>query len=364
MSRTPWLSRIGLTLLTTLPVGVLAAPAEAATARVASVVESTKVQYKAASGKQNKVVVTRSGNTITIDDVVTVKPGKGCKKLDRTKVRCTTKKAPTRVRIYTYDRNDSIVNKSGLAMTADGGTGSDRITGGPRADILRGDRGADKIWGLGGKDEIDGSYDNDRLYGGDGDDEVDDGFGNDVVYGNNGDDRLLGSTGNDKFYGGAGNDNYDPFQPYDQQVKTDADYFSGGAGVDYGNYGGYYTAVTIDADGVKGDDGIKGEHDTLAADVEVLIGTDKNDHLYGTARDEVFFGLGGNDVISGGAGDDILYGQDGSDKLYGGAGDDIVDGSGDNAKDLLDAGSNGAGGDACYPSPTDTRTGCEMVFNR
>ena len=91
------------------------------------------MQYKAAKGKQNKVVVTRSGNTVTVDDKVAVKAGKGCKavKGDKTKVRCTTKKAPTRVRVYTYDRNDSIVNKTGLATTADGGTGNDSITGGP-----------------------------------------------------------------------------------------------------------------------------------------------------------------------------------------------------------------------------------------
>ncbi|MEU4243765.1 hypothetical protein [Actinoplanes sp. NPDC026619] len=63
-------------------------------------------------------------------------PGKGCKKVkgDKTRVRCTPKKTPIRVRVYTYDRNDSIVDRTDLAMTADGGTGNDRIAGGPRGD--------------------------------------------------------------------------------------------------------------------------------------------------------------------------------------------------------------------------------------
>src|SRR3954454_13789602 len=105
LSRPTWLARVSLSLLTTIGVGALAAaPAEAASTGVASVVESTKVQYKAAKGKQNKVVITRSGRTITIDDKAAIKPGKGCKQVkgDKTKVRCTTGKTPTRVRAYTY----------------------------------------------------------------------------------------------------------------------------------------------------------------------------------------------------------------------------------------------------------------------
>ncbi|MEU4214236.1 hypothetical protein [Actinoplanes sp. NPDC026623] len=88
MSRSQWLSRVGLALLTTVSAGALTAPAEAATTGVASVVETVKVQYQAASGKQNKVVATRSGNTITIDDVVAIKAGKGCKavKGDKTSI--------------------------------------------------------------------------------------------------------------------------------------------------------------------------------------------------------------------------------------------------------------------------------------
>jgi serralysin len=361
VSRSLWAARVGLTLLTTISVGVLAAPAQAASAGIASV-SGTRVLYSAARGAANKVVVTRSGKTVTIDDVVAVKPGSGCKKVDSSKVRCTTKKAPTRVVVATSDRNDSIVNKSDLAMTADGGLGNDQITGGPKADILRGDRGADTIRGLGGNDTIDASYDNDHVYAGDGNDKIEDGFGNDVVYGGNGDDVLTGHPGNDRFYGGPGDDQFRPFYPYKQET-ADADYFSGGPGTDYADYLAYDKGVTIDADGVKGDDGVKGEHDTLATDIEVLWGSLHDDHIYGTSRDDIIQGGGGNDVIYGYGGNDRLSGDDGLDKIYGGAGDDLLSGEdwGYNRKDLLDAGSNGADGDYCYPTKADTTFGCEHI---
>ncbi|GAA2845934.1 hypothetical protein Acy02nite_47630 [Actinoplanes cyaneus] len=361
MSRSLWVSRIGLTLLTTISVGVLATPAEAASAGVASV-SGTRVLYSAARGTANKVVVTRSGRTVTIDDVVAVKPGAGCKKVDSSKVRCTTKRTPSRVVVATSDRNDSIVNKSGLAMTADGGTGNDQITGGPKADFLRGDNGADTIRGLGGKDTIEAGFDNDHVYAGDGDDKISDGFGNDVLYGGNGDDVFRGDPGNDRFYGGPGRDEFVPSYPY-QQEKADADYFSGGPGTDYAEYFTYDKSVTLDADGVKGDDGVKGEHDTLAADVEALWGSLQGDHIYGTSHDDILQGLGGNDVIYGYGGNDQLSGDDGIDKVYGGAGDDLLSGEdwGNNRKDLLDAGSNGADGDYCYPTKADTTVGCEHI---
>lgn len=365
MFRSIWLTRVGLTLLTTIGGGMLAAPAKAASTGVASVVGSTTVQYKAAKGKQNNVVVTRSGRTITIDDTVAVKPGKGCKKVsgDTTKVRCTTTKTPTWVRVYTDDRNDSITNKTDLAVTADGGTGNDKITGGPRRDILRGDRGKDTIRGLGGNDWIDGSYDNDHIYGGDGGDRIEDGFGKDVVHGQNGDDLFLGGTGDDKFYGDAGSDTFEPLEPYKNQIYDDSDVFSGGSGGDMIVYG-YFRSITADADDVTGDDGAKGEHDTIKTDVEAVYGGYGNDRLYGTSRDDVLGGMGGNDMIYGGAGNDSLAGGAGADKLYGGTGSDWLDGRDfdtDDDKDVLDAGSNPVGGDSCWTTRRDVKVGCENI---
>ena len=97
VSRSVWLARAGLVLVSTVALGGFAVPAEAATTGAVSVVETTKVRYKAGKGRQNKVVVTRSGSTITVDDQVAIKAGAGCKAIrgDKTKVRCTTRKAPT-----------------------------------------------------------------------------------------------------------------------------------------------------------------------------------------------------------------------------------------------------------------------------
>ncbi|MET8151304.1 hypothetical protein ACIBSW_31805 [Actinoplanes sp. NPDC049668] len=325
MSRSFWYGCAGLALLTSATtVGLLVAPAQAAAAGVASVVEGTKIQYKAGSKTTNKVVATRSGNAVTIDDVVAVKPGKGCKKIDKTKVRCTTRKAPVRIRVYLGAKNDSVVNKTDLPMTASGGDGNDRITGGPRADLLSGGAGKDQIWGGGGGDRVDGGDSADRLHGGAGNDFLNGGLGNDFLYGEAGNDNISGEQGNDKEYGGAGQDwlHQNPIP----SSSTGADLISGGSGVDFVYYQGRRKAITADLDGAKGDDGEAGERDTLLADIEGLTGGDGNDRLTGHSGldlleggpgNDTLRGLGGNDVLSGAAGQDRLEGGDGNDVLYG-----------------------------------------------
>jgi Ca2+-binding RTX toxin-like protein len=315
MSRSRWLTRAGLALFTsTAAVGTLAAPAQAASTGVASV-SGAKVVFKAGSNKTNKVVITRSGRTVTIDDAVALKPGKGCKKVDKTKVRCTTATNPARVTVSLGTRNDSVVNKSDLPISAYGGGGNDKLTGGPRNDLLDGGDGADRIWGLGGNDKLRGRYGNDALSGG------------------VGDDILDGGSGNDREYGGAGDDEF--AQPLDPG-KADADLLSGGPGRDLADYSGRRKAITADSDGVQGDDGAKGEHDTLTG-VERIWGGAGNDHLYGTPGADELQGGPGSNVISGGAGNDQLLGGSGNDRLTGGAGDDFLDG--DTGADVLLGGS-------------------------
>jgi hypothetical protein len=55
-----------------------------------------------------------------------------------------------------------------------------------------------------------------------------------------------------------------------------------------------------------------------------LVGTHRNDAIYGTAGPDVIMGLSGNDEIWGRDGDDIICGGEGNDKLYGKAGNDIL----------------------------------------
>ena len=161
------------------------------------------------------------------------------------------------------------------------------------------------------------------------------------MLGGNGHDLMFGMNGNDRMYGGAGDDS---FHMFEATAPGDADYISGGSGArDAVTYITYEKPITADADGVTGDDGAKGEHDTIAGDIEEIQGGGGDDHLYGTGRDDYLYGWEGNDVIRGGGGDDLVAGEGGRDWLYGETGDDYVSGSetGDpQARDRLDGGAN------------------------
>lgn len=406
MARFVWLPRAALVLLTTVSAGALAAPAQAATTGVASVVASTKVQFKAANGKQNQVAVTRTRNTITIDDRVVIKAGKGCKavKGDKTKVKCTTRKAPTQVLVYTYDKADSIRNETSVPVYADGGTGNDEVLGGSGADELHGWTGADRIYGRGGEDHIWGWTGSNTIYGGAAKDTIWGGSSVDYIYGEGGKDEIFGDAGNDRIHGGAerdwligeaGNDSIwgddaddylygsagddilsggnglDELYPDDGHDRVyggpggdrisayaingegvGADYYSGGGGHDWLTYGSYFTkAVTVDADGVTGDDGAKGERDTVATDIEAITGG---------SGDDVIVGRPGGDNLSGGPGDDSLYGGGGADFLDGDDGDDYLSSNDDDkAPDSLNGGD---GDDECLPGDQDYSFNCENIL--
>lgn len=338
-SRNAWLTRAGTALvITTAAVGVFAAPAQAAATGVASV-SGAKLTFLAGSGKTNRVWITESGGTVTVDDRVAVKAGKGCKAVegDKTKVICAGVES---VSVSLGKGNDVFVNASGLTADAYGGTGNDTLTGGTVRDVLRGGSGNDTINGGGGTDYIYGETGNDTIYGGDGNDRIYGDSGNDLIHGGAGTDLIRDGSGNDRAYGDAGNDVL-----YDNKGKDwyygsagddvlragdgkDADRYSGGAGTDTVSYLHMSEAVTAaggitaDADGVSGDDGRSGEHDTIATDVENLTGSHGNDRLYGTADANVLIGAGGNDRVYGRGGSDTLEGDDGRDRLDGGAGND------------------------------------------
>ncbi|MEV0897063.1 calcium-binding protein [Actinoplanes sp. NPDC049802] len=377
MSRSVWPARLAVLLTGGATVALIAAPAQAASTGVASVDGTTKVQYKAATGKQNRVVLTRTGNTITIDDVVAVKAGKGCKavKGDKTKTMCTTSKAPTRIRVYTYDRNDIVTNNTDVWSALDGGTGNDKLLGGARGDRLTGGAGVDRLHGLGGNDYFLGGPGGDLLNGGAGNDTVHGESGNDVILGETGDDDLFGETGNDRMHGGAGNDTlmgyagrdrlygdagFDRLSGDENDKNVSADILMGGDGEDWVNYGSYMKGVRVDLDGASGDDGRPGEGDTVGADVEVIQGSYAGDTLIGNASANYIHGDVGNDTIYGLGGDDTLFGSSGNDKVYGGAGDDTLEGDEEpRTADRLDGGANGTAGDTCRAYKGDTRVNCE-----
>jgi Ca2+-binding RTX toxin-like protein len=335
--------------LLTAGTALLAAPAAAAATGVASVVSATKVQYKAASGKVNKVVVTRSGRTFTIDDVVTVKAGKGCKavKGDKTKVRCTTSKNPDWFRVYTGDKNDTITNKTDLGMTARAGSGNNTITGGPKHDELFADDGHDRIYAKGGADYVYSAGGNDYISGGPGSNELIGGPGNDTIYGGPDFDRIRPDAGNDVVHGGDSGDFFeessgrdvlfgdggsDEFFQNEHQGRGAQD-MRGGSGWDVVNYSTRTKAVYADLDGRKGDDGATGEGDTIGADVEGIYGGRGNDYLGGNSAANTLAGNEGNDKILGYGGDDLLTGNDGNDRLEGSSGNDSL--SGDFGADVM-----------------------------
>lgn len=58
--------------------------------------------------------------------------------------------------------------------------------------------------------------------------------------------------------------------------------------------------------------------------MSVLKGTTKSDTMVGTGKDDMIFGESGKDTISGGAGSDMIFGGGGNDKLAGETGDDTI----------------------------------------
>lgn len=302
---------------------LLPAPAQAASRGTAWSSGGT-IFYTAARGAVNDVVITRSGNSVTIDDRVAINVGNGCVTVhgDRTKLRCYAESRLAQVSVYLNDKNDRLVNRTSVATLIQGDAGNDRLTGGAGADILVG------------------------------------GTGNDVLAGGSGRDILSGGTGNDNLSGGAGNDYF----------NTDAgrDVIRGGSGRDRVSYNGRSAAVYVDLDGARGDDGARGEGDSVGTDVEDVVGGAGSDRLTGNSGHNELLGGPGNDYLAGGKGHDILVGGSGNDTLRGDAGDDHLVGEqrygGGNARarDSLNGGSSARRGDICVATKSTKMVSCEI----
>ncbi len=208
----------------------------------------------------------------------------------------------------------------------------DTLTGGPGNDFIDGWLSGDTIDGLGGNDVLDGGGEGDTIYGGGGDDRLtgissgvflDGGSGNDVLalsgagdlHGGSGNDQLTGEGGNQNLRGGPGDD-----------------VLVGGTGDDTADYSDRPQGVSVDFAG-GGGDGIPGENDVVAYDVENGIGTPFLDTFTGSDR---------NNRLDGGGGPDNLLGYDGHDVLVegGGAGDNLNGGGGTDTVDYAAATAN------------------------
>ncbi|NML15004.1 M10 family metallopeptidase [Azohydromonas caseinilytica] len=92
---------------------------------------------------------------------------------------------------------------------AQGGGGSDDITGNDVANRLDGGGGNDVVRANAGNDTLLGGFGNDTLDGGSGNDSLDGGAGSDTLLGGLGNDLLVGGAGRDALGGGAGSDVFD-----------------------------------------------------------------------------------------------------------------------------------------------------------
>jgi Ca2+-binding RTX toxin-like protein len=122
---------------------------------------------------------------------------------------------------------------------ANGGAGSDILTGSSAVNRIFGNGGNDKIKGLGGNDDLFAGPGNDTVSGAEGRDDIEGGSGNDLLLGgadndaidgeaNN--DTLIGGSGRDVLNGGSGNDLI--FAQDGQFEPTGGDLVTGGAGTD------------------------------------------------------------------------------------------------------------------------------------
>lgn len=317
---------IGLSASIGLSGALVAGPAEAASTGTVWVRTTTDLEYKAAAGHQNNLVITVSGGTVTIDDSAKLKPGAGCRAVPghTTVVTCALAN-PDLMVVTLGDNNDTLVNKSNLRLSAYGGAGNDTLTGGARSERLFGGAGNDRVTGNGGSDWVAGDSGHDLVDAGPGTDQVRGGTGNDTLLGRAGSDTLLGGAGRDVIWAGADADQLDDSAP----GTTSADVFHGGTGRDLLSYSGRTKPVSADADGRRGDDGERGEGDTVGTDIETLLGGFGADTLRGTPGADFLLGSLGNDSIAGGGGDDRIEGGSGWDVLRGDAGNDhVVGGSG------------------------------------
>jgi Ca2+-binding RTX toxin-like protein len=100
----------------------------------------------------------------------------------------------------------------------------------------------------------------------------------------------------------------------------------GGSGVDIVMYADRINPVVVDLSGSPGNDGEAGERDTVAADIENIMGGNGADVLTGNGAANRIEAGAGNDRATGGDGDDTILGGQGDDTLDGGNGADTLDG--------------------------------------
>ncbi len=220
-------------------------------------------------------------------------------------------------------------------VTADGGPGLDRLSGGEERDTLLGGPDGDDLEGLGGDDLLRGGGERDQLDGGP---------GADTLRGGDGLDKMNGGDGDDLFHAGL--------------EGGGPDTFVGGPGVDTVTYVLASSPVNVTIfdptdPNANASDGRAGENDYLQGDVENVVGGSADDSLTGNNLANRIEGAAGRDAVRGATGVDVLIGGDGDDTID--ARDGIRDG-------LIDCGAGAADVATIDLQDLQTRTvGCEST---
>lgn len=177
--------------------------------------------------------------------------------------------------------------------------------------------------------------------GGTGGDAISTGPSGDRLEGGDGNDRLGGGDGPDLLDGGAGDDAFKAAERV-LPLEGSPDAFLGGPGNDLVTYDAVSAPVRVTLDG-RADDGVEGEGDSVATDVERVWGGNGPDRLAGGDGMNVLRGGPGNDELLGGGGADLLEGENGDDVLFGDGRDAAASGGAPDGADYL---SGAAGNDA------------------
>ncbi len=134
--------------------------------------------------------------------------------------------------------------------------------------------------------------------------------------GTSGNDTLTGGAGTDVLNGGAGNDLL--------EGGGGADIFNGGDGQDTVTYIHSSSGLTINLIWGGASTG-EAAGDTFSS-IEVVIGSNFNDGIFGDDNATTLYGMAGLDTLYGAGGANFLYGGDDTDNIVGGAGIDFMDG--------------------------------------
>jgi Ca2+-binding RTX toxin-like protein len=245
------------------------------------------------SVRDTAATLTPSGTCVAVDGHFAVCPGTGIKTII----------------VQTGERADAITLDPAtipgtISETVDGGSGNDYVTGANTPGTVSGGSGNDNVHGRG------------------------------TVNGGAGSDLLMGSPIADNLRGGSGVDNLDG--------GFGADDIAGGSQADTLVYSGRVNGINVTIGSGNFNDGgpedqTGSRRDTVHGDVEVQLGTARNDVLVGDRTPETLVGLGGDDFEVGNGGGDFILGGPGADRQFGKSGNDRLVGGSDD--DFLRGGS-------------------------